>query len=216
MSGYNFTGIIVGPPGFGKTTLQRALVRRHLAQPTGVVLAHDPLYQFGKDGCHAYKDAAAWRAAAVAAAAKKLPMPRGASIGGRSEDVTQLALDMGERLNRANDTRVAILTPYDEGSLLSSSGSTYMGDAENETLALRRHRGVGAVYNLQEPKQLTAKFYRMSTDVYLFRQTEENAHHVEKHMLLEKNELLRAGVTRLPEHRYLHVRLGKGLVAEAL
>lgn len=217
MSGWNFSGIIVGPRGFGKTTLQISLIERHLRETNGIVVAHDPVMQFAKYGCAYYPDVAAWRAANAAAARERKPMPRGSCIGGLdSEAVTQLALELGEKMNTADRVAVPILVPYDEASLRDGSGSTHIGDLDRQMLSLARHRGVGPVFNLQEAKQLVAQFFRQATDVYLFRQTEDRARELDNLLVLEKHTLVRAGVTRLEKHNYLHVRTGEGIVDEPL
>lgn len=211
----NFQGIICGPPGFGKTTLAASLVRKHLTETRGIVLAFDPFSQFAKHGCYSYKDANAYRVAAEQKRAEGKEMPRGASLGGKASDVTALAIELGQKLNSAHDVRVPILVPYDEGSLIDSSGSTYIGDLDNQTQAARRHFGVALLYNVQQPSQLMERFWTMSTNVFLFRQTRDRAATLEKYLLLEPGDLLRAGVTRLEPFHFIEVRLGKGIVRGA-
>lgn len=214
---FNFCAMVVGPPEYGKTTLASALVRKALTEsPASIVLAHDPVYQFGKSGCHAYRDAAAWRAAAALAHHEGKRMPRGASIGGASEDITALALELGERLNRADDVRLQIWVPYDEASLMSDSGSTFISKSDNELLATRRHRGIAPIYNVQQPTQLTKRFWLMCTDAYMFMQTSKDAKTLDGYLLLEPGTLVRAGITRLPMHKYIHVHRGQGIVGAAL
>jgi hypothetical protein len=214
---WNFSAIVVGLPGYGKTTLQAQLIQRHFETTDGIVLAHDPVRQFAKLGCHVYPDAAAYRRAAAEAATKKTPMPRGASIGGTDSDsIVMLAMEMGEKLNTADRVRVPILVPFDEGSIREGSGSTYVSKLDNQLLATRRHLGVGLILNVQECAQLMNRWYLMSTDVYLFRQTSDRANLLDGYLALEKGTLARAGVTRLEQHRYLHVRCGVGVVSEAL
>lgn len=215
---YNYSAIVVGPPGFGKTSLQVELIKRHLRETPGIVLAHDPLRQFVREGCAWYSDAAAWRLAARKVAANpKLMMPRGASIGGTdSDEITDLAMELGARLNSAKRVRVPILVPYDEGSLREGSGSTFISAKDNQFLALRRHKGVLPIFNLQDVRQLTERFYRMSTDVYLFRQTSDRARTLDNLLLLEKGTLEREGICALPKHSYIHVRIGEGVVGDAL
>lgn len=217
VTSYNFAAIVVGLPGYGKTTLQVALIRRHLQETDGIVLAHDPVHQFVQHGCAYYEDAGAWRAAAAAAAREGKPMPRGASIGGVDSDaITELAMQLGEKLNTADRVACPILVPFDEGSLREGSGSTHISKLDNQLLALRRHRGVAPIFNLQEVAQLTARFYRMSTDFFLFRQTVDRAAQLDGLLFLEPGTLERAGVAQLDKHRYLHVRLGEGVVGDRL
>lgn len=222
---FNESHIIVGPPGAGKTVLASRLVRRHLEHPDGVVFVHDPVGQFARHGCHVYNDVAAWRAAAAKCSSKDGPkLPRGAALGGSDEEITRLVLDLGKKCNSVDRIAVRFMLVYDEGSLRTSSGATYMGATDNEVLAVRRHRGIALVYNLQDPGQLTERFFRMATDVWLFRQTTTNAAKLEKLLILEPGELVRAGITRLPPPtakggavtlHYLHVRVGQGIIAEA-
>lgn len=213
---WNLTVIIVGLPGDGKTTVVKRIIANHLRTTPGIVLAHDPLAQFTSVGCRHYASVAAYRAAAAAAARDKAPMPRGAAIGGdTSDDVTELAMELGERLNTADRVRVPILVPYDEGSLREGSGSTWMGKVDRRFLALRRHRGVGPVFNVQDVAMLTQGFYRMATDVVLFQLPSDRARDLDEKLYLERGTLERAGVTRLPHHYYLRVRPRVGVVAEA-
>lgn len=216
MSGFNFSAVVLGPPGAGKTTLVSSLVRRHLDDENGIVFVHDPVFQFSKHGCHAYKDAAAWRTAAAAAAEQQTPMPRGASVGGDAESVTRLAMELGERINRADDVRVKILLAYDEGSLIETSGSTFMSSLDNTLEATRRHRGIGMVRNLQQPTQLMSRFWLMATDAYIFRCTTKQAKQLDDLLLLEPGDLARAGASRLPKYEYIHVRPGEGIVGDPL
>ncbi len=130
--------------------------------------------------------------------------------------MTQLGLDLGERLNTANRVTTPILIAYDEGSLRGASGSTFISPLDNQALALRRHRGVGMIFNLQLPTQLTARFWNMSTDAYVFRQTTKSAKALDELLFLEEGTLARAGVCQLEKFSYLHVRVGDGIVDEEL
>ena len=213
---WNYSAVVVGMPGVGKTTLQGSLIRRHLTTTAGIVLAHDPMGQFTRDGCRFYKDASAYRAAAAAAGREGKKLPRGASIGGLNSDaVTELACELGAKMNTAERVTCPILVPFDEGSLREGSGSTYVSDLDNRILSTRRHLGVGLVLNVQECKQLMARWYQMSTDLYLFKQTRDRARLLDGYAQFEQGSLESWGVTTLEEHRYLHVRPGKGLVADS-
>jgi len=219
MGGWNFCAYIIGPPEYGKTTIAKALVQRHLADPDGVVFVHDPVAQFSEQGCAYYANADAWRDAARAAAAAEppTPLPRGSSLGGDAEQVTALAMELGRKVgNRENAVRRKFLVVYDEASLRTDSGATYMGKMDNEVLATRRHLGVGLVNNLQDPTQLMSRWLRMGTDFYLFVQTSRYAAVLDEALYLEKGTLEKAGVTRLGQYQYLHVRMRVGVVGEAL
>lgn len=214
---WNFCGFIVGPPEYGKTTIARQLVRRHLRDTSGVVLVHDPVAQYRKDGCAYYEHANAWRNAAAKAAREKRPMSRGASLGGTTEAIVSLAMDLGRRSsNRQDNVRLPVLVVLDEGSTNDGSGSTWIGKEDMQALAMRRHLGVGFVFNLQRPTMLTSAFFELGTDFYLFAQTSKHAAVLNERLYLEPNTLERAGVCGLPMHRYLHVRQRVGTVPEAL
>jgi hypothetical protein len=211
--------MIVGPPEYGKTSIARDLVRRHLREmPTGLALVHDPVAQFGKDGCYAYANADAWRAAAREAAKPEAPgMPRGASLGGTTDEVVALARELGERAGNTQDNvRQPILVVLDEGSTSESSGSTWIGKQDQQSLALRRHRGNGFVFNVQTPTMLHARFWEMATDFYIMVQTSKHAAVLDERLALEKGTLQRAGVCTLKPHKYLHARRVVGVVPEEL
>jgi hypothetical protein len=211
--------MIVGPPMYGKTSIARALVRRHMAEwPTGIVLVHDPVAQFGGDGCYWYENADAWRAAAREAAKPESPgMPRGASLGGSTEDIVALAQELGTRAGNTQwNVRQPILVVLDEGSTNDNSGSTWIGKQDQQSLAMRRHRGNGFVFNVQTPMMLHTRFWEMATDFYIMVQTSRHAAVLDERLALEKGTLQRAGVCSLPPHRYLHARRVVGVVQEEL
>ncbi len=212
-SNWNFSAMVVGLPGFGKTSVMTSLARRHLETTNGIVLAHDPMGQFGAHGCALFADAAAWRAAASSGK----PMPRGAALmSPDADDVTQLAMDLGERLNTANRVTTPILVAYDEATMRGASGSTFCSPLDNRALSMRRHHGIGMIFNLQLPTQLTARFWNMSTDAYVFAQTAKRAKQLDELLFLDEGVLARAGVCQLPKFSYLHVRVGTGIVDEEL
>ncbi len=212
--GYNYCAIIVGPPGCGKTSLAAALAVRHLHEG-GLVFAHDPVHQFAKYGCAVYKDARQYQERAAVAHKDGRSVPRGAAIGGSAADVVALAMDIGKRNNRADAVRVKMLLVMDEMSL-GASGSTWVDRADNELLATRRHLGIGIVMNVQQPNQLTERFWSMCTDVAIYRTTIDRARRLDQSLLLEKGTLERANVAGLEPHTYLHVKLGAGIVQEPM
>lgn len=203
MSGaVNYAGIACGGAGAGKTTLARQLVRQHLQErPGGIVLAHDPVGQYGRAP---FEDAAAARAAIVDAQRRKTSLPRVLPIGGDSERITELAIELGRRANRAQHVPRPILVVYDEASLLSGSGSTWIGRVDQQSLAIRRHLGVMSLYLLQRPQQLPEPFWALATDCYLFAGPSTTARRAEELFLLERGELEQ--IRDLPRFRYLHVR----------
>lgn len=213
-SGYNYCAIIVGPPGCGKSTLAASIILRHIREG-GIVFAHDPVQQFARYGCAAYADAASYRTAAQAAFDAGRSIPRGAAIGGDAAAVVALAMEIGRRNNRADAVRVKILLVMDEMSL-GASGATWVDRTDNELLATRRHLGIGIVMNVQQPNQLTERFWSMCTDVAIYRTTVDRARKLDQSLLLERGSLERANVAALEPHTYLHVRLTDGIVREPM
>jgi hypothetical protein len=214
---WNFCGFIVGPPEYGKTSVARDIVRRHLRETSGIAFIHDPVAQYRKDGAAYFENAAAWRAAAAAAAKAGKTMPRAASLGGSTADIVALAMSLGRRAgNTQENVRLPILVVLDEGSTSDSSGSTWIGKDDLQALAMRRHLGIGFVFNLQDPMMLTAQFFRLGTDFYLLACTSKHARTLDDRLYLELGTLERAGVCALPMHHYLHVRQRVGVVREEL
>lgn len=210
---FNHAVVIVGPAEFGKTTAARSEVAAFLKDhPSGLVLAHDCNVQF-KDYCATYEDITTWKRAAAAAAAEKRPMPRGVSVGGNAVELTREAIAIGKRFNSADNTRVPILLVYDESSLMTSSGSSYMGTEDVQLLSNRRHWGIGPVYNVQYPTALTRAFYERATAVYVFSQTsEKSTTTLEEYLGLREGAL--AEMIQAPPYKYKLWRRKIGLVAE--
>jgi hypothetical protein len=101
---------------------------------------------------------------------------------------------------------------YDEATLLESSGPTHMGLADRQALALRRHWGIGWLYNLQHTSQLTSAFFRNCTDLYLFRQVTKSCRLLDESMSLEPGTIEKSGVLALDKYRYVHVQPVVGIV----
>lgn len=209
MSGMNYQGIVVGPPAAGKSTLVASVLRSHLDNGAWV-FAHDPNHQF-QSLCAKYKNAGAWKVAAAKAAADDAPMPRGALFYDcAAEEVSSLAVELGERHNRVGAVRFPMVVAFDEGSLLDDSGQSHVGKEDGRLMATRRHKGVGLVWNVQSPTMLMRRFWELSTDAYLFRQPTDRVRTLEQLLGLNPGEL--AGLPSLPAYRYYHWQAGKGLV----
>jgi len=208
---FNSATVIVGPPQYGKTTIARdvalAFLREH---PKGLVMAHDPNRQF-RDFCRTYETAADWRAKLARAASKSEPFARGASIGGSAAELAQVAIELGRRWNTADRVRVPLLLVYDESSLLETSGSSHIGQADTQLLSNRRHWGIGPIYNVQRPTALTEAFYSMATDVYILAQPSERRTGVLEEYLGLKGGAL-SSLVGAPKFRFAHWRAGEGLV----
>lgn len=213
---WNFCAMIVGLPEYGKTSIARALVRKHYELPGSVALVHDPVGQFGNDRCYWFKDADAWRAAAREASKPNgKPMPRFASLGGSTEDVVELARELGEKSGNTQwNCRVPILVVLDEGSTNENSGSTWIGKQDLQSLAMRRHKGNGFVFNVQGPTMLTERFWMFSTDFYVMFQTEKDAELLDRRLALKPGTLKSHGVCEFPPHKFVHCRKVVGPVEE--
>lgn len=212
---WNFCGLIAGPPGYGKTTVARHLVRRHLQGTNGIVLAHDPVSQYRADGCVPFETTNVWRTSAAVAAKEKKQMVRGASLGGASSDVVSLAIALGKRAgNTQENVRLPILVVLDEGSANDSSGGTWIGKGDEQALAMRRHLGIGFVFNVQDPMMLHPRFWQLATDFYLFAQTSKHVRVLEERLLVEPGTLARTQT--LGMHEYVHARTREGIVSDPL
>lgn len=203
----NFLAIICGPPEHGKTSLAADVIRQRLDDGWWI-FAHDVNEQFAHL-CKSYTSTDAWRAAAREAASGNKPMPRGASFRCKASEVVALCNELGELHNRAKAVRFPMLLAFDEGSLLDGSGSTHIGDDDNELIANRRHRGIGLLYNVQRRTQLTQAFWDLATDLYLLAQPEKRVAELEEIGHLKAGTL--AGLVALPPFRYAHVKPGRGL-----
>lgn len=211
----DFQAVACGPPRAGKSTLARALVARWLSErPSGLVLAHDPMRQFRAVGSVAAPDAAHARRELAAAAKARRPAPRAWSCAGSAPAVLALALELGRRHNTAGAPRLPLFVVVDESSLLSSSGSSWIAQADQEALATRRHLGLGLLFLTQRRTMLTGAFYSGCTDLYLFAQQARDAAAWEEVGHLPRGTL--AGLPDLPRYSYVHVRPGDGVVGDAL
>lgn len=208
---YNFCGVVVGSAGCGKTTLARALIAKFVAEkPNGIVLASDPVRQYVKDGATYYDDANAWRAAMMQAAREKKPVARVSSIGGRPQEVTELAIEIGQRAgNSADDVRVPILMPHDESSLANER--TFVSSQVNQLQATRRHLGVGILYLTQQPGQLNQAYFNAATNIYLFRVRRGHLKRLADLADVEEFEIAHA--TELPNFAYIEIQQGLGVVS---
>jgi len=207
--------IVVGPREYGKTTIARCEVARHLREhENGLVFAHDVNVQF-KDFCAVFDDIHAWKRAAAAAAAEKKQMPRAVSVAGNALDVTREVSELGKRFNKADNTRLPIFLAYDETSSMTSSGASFMGPLDTELLSQCRHWGIAPLYNVQKPQALMSGFYERATDVYILSQANAKCT-----AFLEENLCLAPGalddMIHAPPFRLKVWRYKEGLVSGSI
>lgn len=207
----DYEAILIGPPKHGKTTIVRELVLEHLrTYATGLALVHDTNRQY-LDICACYESVGEFRAAAAAAGASGTPLARGASIGGDSTPIAELAWELGGIHNRDDRVAIPIMLAYDETSMMDSSGSTFITKIDLQINANRRHRGIAPVYNVQRLTALTEAFYDMTTDVYVFAQHKRRrVRQIEDQLGLEDGTLN----VLLGAQKFVHVhwKQGEGLV----
>lgn len=206
--------IVVGLPKHGKSTIARKEAIAHLTTyPTGLVLAHDMHEQLVPDICVAYASIDEWRKAQTAPTA-----PRGASFRCTATEVVNLAIELGERHNRAKDVRRPMKVIVEEGSLAPDLvAPTHMSELATKLFANRRHWGIAPYINMQSQRSITSAFFEQATDVYIFAQTERNARALEDKLSLPVGALdptITEPPGRVcPKHRCLHWRQGEGLVS---
>lgn len=207
MSELDQATIVVGLPKHGKTTIARKLSKSFLEEhPTGIVLAHDPHEQLVPDLTRPYATIDEWRKTI----ATSPTAPRGASFRCASSEVVKLAIELGERHNRAKDVKLPIKVVLEEASLMDTSGSTHMDKQDFRLFANRRHWGLAPYFNVQRQSSLMVAFYEQATDVFLFAQTEDNARDLERKLSLPRGAL--DSIVNAPKYRYLHWRQGEGIV----
>ena len=198
--------LIAGPPRNGKTTFADGLAAKALAEGWWV-FAHDPNHQYKR--CVRYENVAAWRASALAAATARTPMPRGASIGGPASELVALVVELGRRHNTDVEAKMPMLVIFDEGSMLDATGATWLGRADGELVATRRHLGIAPVFLIQRASGLHPSLTELATDVVLFRHPSSKLARLEETLSLEPGEL--AALATAPPFRFVHVKPGRGI-----
>jgi hypothetical protein len=197
--------ITIGPPKCGKTTIQRELVKAHLVKyADGIALVHDVNHQF-RDLCRMYATVPQWRAAREKAALAKQPFPRGAAFTdfGEASAVAALAMELGSTHNSATDVQLPIYLGYDESAMMEDSGSTFIGSLDLQVAVMRRHRGIAPAYNTQRQSALMQAFFDAATDVYVFRQSSDDAiRAIEKKLGQNKGSLQQ--LASFDNFRYVH------------
>lgn len=214
MNARNYAGIVIAQPEFGKTSIEIEIGDALLDQ--GVKLfVHDPNKQF-RGRCAEYGSIAAYEGAARAAANDNKPIAAGSSFAGacKATEVRDFVVKLGQARNDVDRIAVPLGFFVDEGSRMGSSGSTYISDEDQELLANRRHYGIAVLYLIQRSKMLTGAFVDLATDVYIYWQPERRIAQLEELVNLPAGAL--AGVATLPKHRYVHVRLGEGIVGDRI
>lgn len=205
----NFQAIVVGMPGAGKSTLLRSIARRAILEDGAAVLAHDRIGDWEREWrIPAFRDEhAVWE---LLAAGK---WPRAVSLQMLAADATRIARTLGQRFNTPVKLSVPMFLVYDEGTLVETSGATHQGRDDQELNALRRQWGIGVAYNMQRTATLPDPFWDLTTDVYLATMADERSvRATEVGCGLPRGALSHA--MRLPPYHWIHVRRGRGIVAE--
>ena len=203
----NVVRIVMGPAGYGKTTLLRELVAADL-NAGDYAFVHDPDHQF--DGLVPwYESPEAWKRALIAAREGQKPVSRGAAIGVVEEvPFTTLGLDV------AKSTERSVSLFYDESCLVESAQPNYVEPHFRELMARRRHHGIKLTIICQDLGMLHKFWQTQATDLYLFAVWDQER----VRQLARRNnwdaELLGRWLS-LPPHRYVHLRPGLPLHMQA-
>ena len=198
----NALHLLVGPPGYGKSTLGVELINERVAKDR-IVLIHDPNQQFRAtrfDTVHEFKR----EMAAQAKAGAMVPQVYAISAPGEGSTVVKTALELGERFNKTGRGVVQpIFLFLDEGTSLETSGPSWTGRDEETLIYQRRHYGIELAVNLQRPTQLGWTWWGVATDIHLFALRREDViTEAEKQLGLAKGTF--AKVRALPQFQYAH------------
>ncbi len=199
----DFCALVIGMPGFGKSSLAAHLAEDRL-KAGRVVLVQDAARDF-RSICAEYPDVATYKRALKAAGGPKAPtFPRGAAFALGADPVLELAKELGEIWNKpTGGTPVPICVVINEASSSEESGSTYVGRLAEQCLNQRRHLGLELIYCLQRPTQLTAAFWDAATRVDVFYQRRrKNISAIEDALDRDRGSLSFLG--ELPRHRHWH------------
>lgn len=204
MSKVNYFALVVGPPGYGKSSLCAELALDRL-RAGSFVLVQDVNREFGRL-CTPYPTTQDYLTAVSAAAAEQKPITRGAALAcaNGADELLELARSLGEQWNQAHgETRAPICVVINEATGFEESGSTFLGRLQNIVLNQRRHLGLELVYCLQRPSMLPQPVYDVATDVFMFCQSSSD-----RVRTLEKNLGCESGsleiLLSLPRHKFLH------------
>lgn len=205
----DYCGIVIGPQGYGKSSLAAELAEQRLRSGAWVV-AQDMNRETGRF-CVAYDSPAQLLELLSRHAKEQRPLPGGAAFASAADGVLRVACALGEQWNRAHGTvRHRICVLVNEATSFEGAGSTFVGQELARTLNQRRHLGLELVLCMQNAAQLPAAVFEAATEVHIFRQDQ-----AKRIRLLEDRLGLREGsLERLPElvpHQYVTWRPVVGL-----
>lgn len=204
----NFFGLVVGGPGYGKTSLCAELAFERL-RAGSFVLVQDVNHEFERLGTP-YPTAETYLTAIAAAASEQKPITRGAALAcaNGADELLDLAYALGQQWNQSHGTaRARICVVINEATGFGKSGSTFLGRMQNMVLNQRRHLGLELVYCLQHPAMLPRQVFDVATDVYMFNQSSsDRVRELEVRLGFERGEL--EPLLSLPRYRYLHWKSG--------
>jgi hypothetical protein len=206
----DFLALVIGPQGFGKSSLGAELAEQRLAAGSWLIV-QDSNRETGRF-CREYASTADFLTALDSARGAEQAAPAGAAFAGGADEVLGLAVTLGERWNRPTGRAPhPICVLVNETTSFDQAGSTHIGKEITRALNQRRHLGLELVLCMQDPAHLPSAVFTAATEVHMFRQ--DRADSIDK---LERGLGLARGALRglgaLEQFEYVTWRRVVGLV----
>lgn len=207
----DYCALVIGPQGYGKSSLGAELAERRLRQGSWVI-AQDMNRETGRF-CVGYPSPAEFLQAVALAAKEDRPIPRGAAFAASADVVIGVAASLGEAWNRGSSGAPPhpICVLINEATSFEAAGSTFVGQELARVLNQRRHLGLELVLCMQNAAQLPASVFEAATEVHLFRQNRSDRIDMLEQRLGEPRGRL-AGLAELVPHRYASWRPVVGMI----